>query len=103
MCWTKSPPARLPEPRGTGSGRPGDSFPDVRMQITGLIAEGEKVAAHFRCPGTHLGECLGHPPAGRRFHDAGQIYIFWVTNGKLTGATAVKDNLARMRQLGLNK
>jgi len=51
------------------------------MQITGLIAEGEKVAAHFRCPGTHLGEYLGHPPAGRRFHDADQIYIFRVTNG----------------------
>jgi predicted ester cyclase len=71
---------RLPEPRHR-TGPFGNSFPDVRMQITGLIAEGEKVAAHFRCPGTHLGECLGHTPAGRRFHDADQIYIFRVTNG----------------------
>jgi hypothetical protein len=30
-----------------------------------------------------------------------EIYIFRVSNGKLTGATAVEDNLARMRQLGL--
>jgi predicted ester cyclase len=80
-----------------------DSFPDFRMQIIDLIAEGEKVAAHFRCSGTHLGEWMGHPPTGRRFQDVDEIYIFRVTNGKLSGATAVEDNLARMRQLGLQK
>jgi predicted ester cyclase len=80
-----------------------DSFPDFRMQIIDLIAEGEKVAAHFRCSGTHLGEWMGHPPTGRRFQDVDEIYIFQVTNGKLTGATAVEDNVARMRQLGLQK
>jgi predicted ester cyclase len=46
-----------------------DSFPDFTMQIIDLIAEGEKVAAHFRCSGTHLGEWMGHPPTGRRFHN----------------------------------
>ena len=80
-----------------------DSFPDFTMQIIDLIAEGEKVAAHFRCSGTHLGEWMGHPPTGRRFHNVDEIYIFRVANGKLTGATAVEDNLARMRQLGLMK
>jgi hypothetical protein len=30
-----------------------------------------------------------------------EIYLFRVANGKLTGAAAVEDNLARMRQLGL--
>lgn len=78
-----------------------DSFPDFRMKIIDLIAEGDKVAAHFRCSGTHLGEWTGHPPTGRRFQDVDEIYIFRVSNGKLTGATAVEDNLARMRQLGL--
>ena len=60
-----------------------------------------KVAAHFRCSGTHLGECRGHPPSGRRFGDVDEIYIFRVSNGKLAAATGVEDNLARMRQLGL--
>jgi predicted ester cyclase len=80
-----------------------DSFPDFRIEIIDLIAEGEKVAAHFRCSGTHLGEWMGHPPTGRRFADVDEICIFTVTNGKLTGAAAVEDNLARMRQLGLVK
>ena len=32
-----------------------DSFPDFTMEIVDLVADGEKVAAHFRCSGTHLG------------------------------------------------
>jgi predicted ester cyclase len=77
------------------------SFPDFTMEIVDLIAERDKVAAHFRCSGTHLGPWMGHPPTSRRFHDIDEIYIFQVKNGKLTGAIAVEDNLTRMRQLGL--
>ena len=80
-----------------------DSFPDFTMEIIDLIAEDEKVVAHFRCSGTHLREWMGHPPTGRRFHDIDEIYIFRVTHQKLTAATAVEENLARMRQLGLSK
>ena len=43
---------------------------------------------------------MGHPPMGRRFRDIDKIYIFRVRGGKLAGASAVKGNLARMRQLG---
>ena len=77
------------------------AFPDFSMEIVDLVAEEEKVAAHFRCSGTHLGEWMGRPPSGRRFQDVDEIYIFRVRDGKLTGATGVEDNLGRMRQLGL--
>lgn len=79
-----------------------NSFPDFTMKIADLVADGQKVAAHFRCSGTHLGEWRGHPPTGRRFHDVDEIYIFRVSDGKLAGAFGVEDNLTRMRQLGLN-
>jgi predicted ester cyclase len=79
-----------------------ESFPDFKMDILDLISERDKVSAHFRCSGTHLGQWMGHPPTGRRFHDIDEIYIFQVTNGKLSSAIAVEDNLTRMRQLGLN-
>ena len=79
-----------------------DSFPDFRMEIVNLVADSEKVAAHFRCSGTHLGEWMGHPPTGRRFHDVDEIYIFRVNGGKLAGAFGVEDNVGRMRQLGLS-
>jgi len=79
-----------------------EAFPDFSMEIVDLVAEEEKVAAHFRCSGTHLGEWMGRPPSGRRFQDVDEIYIFRVRNGKLTDATGVEDNLSRMRQLGLD-
>ena len=88
------------------------AFPDFSMEIVDLVAEEkvpeeevaeeEKVAAHFRCSGTHLGEWMGRPPSGRRFQDVDEIYIFRVRNGKLTDAAGVEDNLSRMRQLGLD-
>jgi predicted ester cyclase len=80
-----------------------DSFPDFQMEIIDLVAEGEKVAAHFRCSGTHRGQWMGYPPTGRRFSDVDEIYIFRVSGEKLTGAFGVEDNLARMRQLGLSE
>ena len=79
------------------------AFPDFSMEIVDLVAEEEKVAAHFRCSGTHLGEWMGRPPSGRRFQDVDEIYIFRVRNGKLTDATGVEDNLSRMRQLGFDQ
>jgi predicted ester cyclase len=79
-----------------------DSFPDFRIEIVDLVADREKVAAHFRCSGTHLGEWLGHPPTGRRFTNVDEIYIFQMRDGKLAGAFGIEDNPTRLRQLGLN-
>jgi predicted ester cyclase len=72
------------------------------MEILDLVADGEKVAAHFRCSGTHLGEWMGHPPTGRRFQDIDEIYIFRVSDGKLARGFGVEDNIRRVRQLGLD-
>jgi predicted ester cyclase len=78
------------------------AFPDFEMEIVDLIAEGDKVVAHFRCSGTHRGEWLGLPATGRRFERVDEIYIFGVRGGKLVSAIGVEDNLTRMRQLGIN-
>jgi predicted ester cyclase len=71
------------------------------MAITGLIADEEKVAPHFRCSGTHLGQWRGHRPSGRRFWGVDEIYVCRVRGGRLAGAAGVEDDVARMRQLGL--
>jgi hypothetical protein len=77
------------------------AFPDFEMEIVDLIAEGEKVVAHFTCSGTHLGEWLGVPATGRRFENVDEIYIFDVRDGRLVAAVGVEDNLTRLRQLGI--
>jgi predicted ester cyclase len=78
------------------------SFPDFRMEVVDVIADGDKVVGHFKCSGTHDGEWRGIPATGRRFEDVDEIYIFRVVDGRLDTALAVvEDNLTRMRQLGL--
>lgn len=78
------------------------AFPDFEMEIVELIAEGEKVVAHFRCSGTHTGEWLGVPGTGRRFENVDEVYIFQIRTGKLVSAFGVEDNLTRIRQLQVN-
>ena len=49
------------------------AFPDFRMEIVQLVAEGSTVVARFRCSGTHLGELRGHPATGRRWRPGRQV------------------------------
>ena len=81
-----------------------DAFPDFRMEVVDVIAEGDKVVGHFRCSGTHRGEWRGRPPTGRRFERVDEIYIFGVEDGRLSSVLAVvEDDLTRMRQLGIQE
>jgi predicted ester cyclase len=77
------------------------SFPDVRMDILDLIAEGEKVVGRFHCSGTNLGPWRGNPPTGRRFDRVDEVYLFRIVEGRITEAWGLEDTLSRERQLGL--
>jgi predicted ester cyclase len=78
------------------------SFPDFRMEIVQLVAEGDTVVARFRCSGTHLGEWRGHPPTGRRFERIEEVYFFEIREGRLARAWGLEDTATRNRQLGLS-
>ncbi len=77
------------------------SFPDVRMEVVDLIAEGDKVVGRFTCSATHLGEWLGHAPTGRRFEAVDEVYIFRLSEGRIVHAWGIEDTLGRLEQLGL--
>ena len=77
------------------------SFPDMRMRIVELVAEGDRVAGRFACSATHTGRWLGHPPTGRRFEDVDEVYFFRLEGGRIAEAWGLEDNAARLRQLGL--
>jgi predicted ester cyclase len=76
------------------------AFPDWRMEIVELIAEGNTVVGRFRCSGTNQGEFKGVPPTGRRM-EVDEVYFLRVEDGKFVDFWALEDDLARMRQLGL--
>ena len=76
------------------------SFPDVHMRIVDLVAEGDKVAARFLCSGTQRGEWQGRSGAGQRFEQVAEVYFFELSDGLISRAWGLEDNLSRMRQLG---
>jgi predicted ester cyclase len=78
------------------------SFPDMRMDIVQLVAEGDTVVGRFRCSGTHLGEWLGHAPSGRRFERVDEVTFFrFDPEGRIARSWVLEDTLARLDQLGL--
>ena len=77
------------------------SFPDIRMDIIELIAEGDAVVGRFTCSATHTGTWLGHPPTGRRFDNIDEVSIYHVRDGRITRTWTLEDNLTRLQQLGL--
>ena len=77
------------------------SFPDMRMEIVALVAEGDTVAARFTCSGTHTGEWLGHPPTGRRFERIDEAAFYRIRDGRIVESWGVEDTQRRLEQLGL--
>jgi steroid delta-isomerase-like uncharacterized protein len=77
------------------------AFPDLRMKVEDLIADGDKTVARVAITGTHEGEFMGIPPTGRRvdvqlidimrFDGAGLVAEHW----------GVGDMLSLMQQLGV--
>jgi len=76
------------------------AFPDWREDIEEVVAEGNRVAARFRCSGTHRGEFMGMPPTGKAMEVA-EVFFLTVVDGKIVDFVGVEDNLARLQQLGL--
>ncbi len=76
-------------------------FPDLRMTIVALVAEGDTVALRIRTEGSNLGPLNGvMPPTGRRF-TAEQSHWFRVEHERLVEHWAVRDDLETMLQLGV--
>lgn len=77
-----------------------DAFPDGRMIVHDVIAEGDRVVARMTWEGTHRGDFYGIPPTGRRV-SVTSIGIDRVENGKIVEGWGELDMLGMMRQLGV--
>ena len=76
------------------------AFPDFRMDVEDMIAEGDKVVARVRMSGTHQGEFMGIDPTGNRVEISG-IDILRVADGKIVEHWGNFDDLGMMQQLGV--
>ena len=74
-------------------------FPDLRIEIEDIIAEGEKVAHRFTFYGTHRGEFLGIAATGKSVSASGmQINLF--SDGKCIEVWSVHDSYRFLTQIG---
>jgi steroid delta-isomerase-like uncharacterized protein len=58
------------------------AFPDLKLTLDDIFAEGEMVAFRWSVSGTHLGEWLGVPPTGNHVRATG-ITNFRIAGGKV--------------------
>ena len=76
------------------------AFPDIRITVEKLLAEGDLVAYHHQAKGTHLGPFAGHPATGRSFVMR-VTGILRVVGGKSVEGWENWDEPGLLRQLGL--
>ena len=76
------------------------AFPDMRIEIEDILAEGDNVAARMRLRGTNSGSFQGMPPTGKAV-DATGTGIFRVVDGKVTDNWVNFDMLGLLQQLGV--
>lgn len=75
------------------------AFPDMRVIIEDLVAEGDKVACRFHFEGTHRGELMGIPATGKQVSVPG-ITILRFKNGKCVERWSQADFMAMLQQIG---
>ena len=76
------------------------AFPDIRLTVEDIIAEGETVVARWSCRGTHKGDLNGIAPTGKQVDITG-VSIARFTNGKIFEGFVNWDALSLMQQLGV--
>jgi steroid delta-isomerase-like uncharacterized protein len=81
-----------------------NAFPDVRVSVEDVIAEGDKVVARWVVRGTHKGEFRGPtgsiPPTGKQV-TVTSIDIFRIADGKFIERWPERDRLGLLQQLGV--
>jgi steroid delta-isomerase-like uncharacterized protein len=76
------------------------AFPDIRIEIERIVAEGDMVTTHCRVTGTHTGEGLGIQPTGKRVRFEGMT-IARVVDGQIREGWNCYDFLTMYQQLGV--
>ena len=75
-----------------------DAFPDIRIIVDDVIAEGDRTCCRITATGTHSGAGLGIPPTGRPIKVSALILIEW-RDGRIHQAWNEFDAYGMMQQL----
>jgi predicted ester cyclase len=98
-------PIVLDAPPGAASIRGGiellrEAFPDLRVEVLDLIAEGNRVAAFLRISGTNTGNYRRGGATNRRA--SMRAFFMWrIADGRLAESWGVADRFAFLQELGI--
>jgi steroid delta-isomerase-like uncharacterized protein len=77
-----------------------NAFPDMRIQLDQVVAEGDVVAARWTASGTHQGDGLGFAPTGQHARFTGMVFAR-IQNGRFVEGWDCFNQLDLMQQLGV--
>ncbi|MCK6627049.1 MAG: ester cyclase [Anaerolineae bacterium] len=75
------------------------AFPNPRLTLDDVMAEGDKVVCRFNMQATHQGEFMGIPPTGKGVKVSG-ITILRFSDGKCIERWNQADMMGWLQQLG---
>jgi steroid delta-isomerase-like uncharacterized protein len=78
------------------------AFPDLKVNIEEMVAEGDKVCVRATTTGTHKGAFMGVPPSGRQVAMKG-LTMVRVADGRVAESWVRNDVQGLMRQIGAEK
>lgn len=93
-------PATGPDAMRMAVGLFKSAFPDFRVVIEQVVAEGDRVSTRGYFTGTHLGEFNGIPPTGKSIR-ADYVDIWRIEAGKVAENWVQMDMLGLLQQLGV--
>jgi steroid delta-isomerase-like uncharacterized protein len=77
------------------------AFPDFRLSIDDLVADGDKVAFRWTFAGTHRGPLGDIPASGKHISVSNAVGIFRLAAGKVDEAHMCWNKYALLQQLGV--
>jgi steroid delta-isomerase-like uncharacterized protein len=77
-----------------------NAFPDLRITVDDVVAEGRKVAVRWTATGTHRGNGLGFSATQKPMRMAGMTFVV-VRNGKIVEGWDSYDSFSMFQQLGV--
>jgi predicted ester cyclase len=75
------------------------TFPDVRLELEALVAEGDLVAARWTIFGTHQGVWGDVAPTGRNVRFSG-VNFFRIADNRIAEIWNIRDDLGLWEQVG---
>jgi predicted ester cyclase len=75
------------------------AFPNLKVTVEKILAEGAKVAYLWSATGVHEGELMGIPPTGKTITITGMA-VDRFANGKSVEHWEISDQLGMLQQIG---